>query len=57
MVGTKWSNAQGQEFKIVSIDYSPNQVKIYYVRLSDNQEFNCFEQAFKQRFFKVESER
>lgn len=57
MVGTLWTDDNGNRFEITSIDHSLNGATVHYKKLSTGEKYDCLLEAFELRFTRTEKSR
>ncbi len=49
-VGSNWTTANSEEFKVVKIEKKQNEKWVFYKNKKNQKEYSCLEEAFLSRF-------
>jgi hypothetical protein len=55
-VGSRWTDSQGQQFKIDAVDDNNTETWVAYTRVSDGTNYRCLAEAFTCRFLRIEND-
>jgi hypothetical protein len=55
-VGSRWTDSQGQQFKINSVDDNGDETWVTYTRVKDDTDYRCLAEAFTCRFLRIEND-
>lgn len=55
-VGETWRSSSFENFCVTAVKLINDECWIHYKKLSDNTEYNCLEESFTFRFYKVTNE-
>lgn len=50
LVGSRWTDTHGQEFKIDTVDTNGAETWVSYTRVGDSTSYRCLAEAFTYRF-------
>ena len=55
-LGSRWTDSQGQQFKIDAVDNNGKETWVAYTRMRDHTSYRCLAEAFINRFRRTEND-
>jgi hypothetical protein len=55
-LGSRWTDHQGQKFKVDAVNTNGEETWVEYCRVKDNTSYRCLAEAFINRFRRTEND-